>query len=469
MSLLSKLGGGLSSGRDEPCSWLLRNVSRLSYQELYSHQQTCRVCKRAMETKRKMDRKSSKTEQQNAATGSMGHETGYRGGIWRFIIKLFLPISSKPRKTPLETTKNIGSDGLSLENNNENNTVLIGEIVNHTSLVPGADSKQEARIEKVIGLGQGIVHDMKMAIVSLKAGDNAAKFENAGLLCEAIGKIGGEKAFGILKEFSMITSNIDEYKYIRKGAARGLAYLSRVDARADELLSDLANTWGIGDEINEILHSIGRQPKKSWDILANSFVTTELAAKVPDYNKLAKQLIGFPPNKRHGAWVIVAEALLKMKRKEEAMRCYAEALYNNSDDTSVAWCWLNGEMGDQGVEWLPPNAPQTKKTVEALRNSIGSIINSINKSVISASSPSEKEGANMSDQEMLSILRRLCNAYAEDDPIYKELEPIAADIGKLLDKRGGIDEMRRMFNQLGNVRGSRTLEMHWGGIGEWMG
>ena len=75
----------------------------------------------------------------------------------------------------------------------------------------------------------------------------------------------------------------------------------------------------------------------------------------------------------------------------------------------------------------------------------------------------------MRDSEMLSLLRKLCAAYVNNDPVYKKLEPIATEIGKQLDKRGGIAEMRRIFHQLGGIRGARTLEMHWGGIGEWLG
>jgi hypothetical protein len=43
----------------------------------------------------------------------------------------------------------------------------------------------------------------------------------------------------------------------------------------------------------------------------------------------------------------------------------------------------------------------------------------------------------MSNVEMVSILRKLCHAYANNDPIYEELEPIANEIRKQLDRRGG--------------------------------
>ena len=49
------------------------------------------------------------------------------------------------------------------------------------------------------------------------------------------------------------------------------------------------------------------------------------------------------------------------------------------------------------------------------------------------------------------------------------LEPLARQIGEALNQQGGLTEMRRVFALLGGRRGSRTLEMHWNGIGEWRG
>jgi len=76
----------------------------------------------------------------------------------------------------------------------------------------------------------------------------------------------------------------------------------------------------------------------------------------------------------------------------------------------------------------------------------------------------------MRDAEMIKILKKLCKAYMDND---KETitynEPIARDIGEELDRRGGLVEMRRVFALLNGCPGSRTLEMHWHRIGQWMG
>lgn len=75
-----------------------------------------------------------------------------------------------------------------------------------------------------------------------------------------------------------------------------------------------------------------------------------------------------------------------------------------------------------------------------------------------------------SESEMIHILIQLIYAYAQNDKdnIVK-LEPAATKIGDELNRRGGISEMRRVFNQLPKRTGLRTLEMHWHGIGEWRG
>lgn len=76
----------------------------------------------------------------------------------------------------------------------------------------------------------------------------------------------------------------------------------------------------------------------------------------------------------------------------------------------------------------------------------------------------------MPDTEMLKTLHQLCDAYvANDTGAIARLEPLATQIGEELNRRGGMEEMRRIFHALGPRRGARTLEMHWDGIGDWRG
>jgi hypothetical protein len=76
----------------------------------------------------------------------------------------------------------------------------------------------------------------------------------------------------------------------------------------------------------------------------------------------------------------------------------------------------------------------------------------------------------MADSDMATVLARLCAAYTQSDrrTIY-ELEPVATNIGHALNLRGGLQAMRHVHGLLENRRGARTLEMHWNGIGDWLG
>src|SRR3990172_3668066 len=74
------------------------------------------------------------------------------------------------------------------------------------------------------------------------------------------------------------------------------------------------------------------------------------------------------------------------------------------------------------------------------------------------------------DSELLTDLRRLCQAYIDgNESTIARLERKATEIGQELNRIGGIAEMRRVFEKLKGQTGARTLESHWDGIGEWRG
>lgn len=95
---------------------------------------------------------------------------------------------------------------------------------------------------------------------------------------------------------------------------------------------------------------------------------------------------------------------------------------------------------------------------------------------------------------MLKVLRSICKAYTDNDRIvYLQLEPVVTEIGEQLCHPGGRKEMLRVFDLVtcaggpvssglktvgrvtfdptdqGRIPGSRTLQMHWSGIGGWLG
>ena len=75
----------------------------------------------------------------------------------------------------------------------------------------------------------------------------------------------------------------------------------------------------------------------------------------------------------------------------------------------------------------------------------------------------------MTDPQMIRILGALCTAYHTNNPQdIRRLEPTAIDIAEELSRRGGEEEMLRVFGLLGGMPGSRSLEIHWHGIGGWL-
>jgi HEAT repeat protein len=73
-------------------------------------------------------------------------------------------------------------------------------------------------------------------------------------------------------------------------------------------------------------------------------------------------------------------------------------------------------------------------------------------------------------KKALDVLNKLCAAYAgSKKTVIKKLEPQARKIGEDANQRGGLMEMRRLFNRLKKSPGKRNLEFFWGGIGQWRG
>ncbi len=77
----------------------------------------------------------------------------------------------------------------------------------------------------------------------------------------------------------------------------------------------------------------------------------------------------------------------------------------------------------------------------------------------------------MTDREMVAKLVEVAEYFAggglsKDNP---GLMNQVMEIGRDLNQKGGIKEMRRVFNMIPPMTGRRTVEMQWDGIGEWRG
>jgi len=96
---------------------------------------------------------------------------------------------------------------------------------------------QEQRIARLVQMGQTAVPATVGAIWStIRYGDHEpSRLQRAGLLCEAIGRMGGEKAFDALARFATHESTVAGYAHVRAGALRGLGCLD--DRRAEPVIA----------------------------------------------------------------------------------------------------------------------------------------------------------------------------------------------------------------------------------------
>ena len=70
--------------------------------------------------------------------------------------------------------------------------------------------------------------------------------------------------------------------------------------------------------------------------------------------------------------------------------------------------------------------------------------------------------------KLIKELEGLCRRWSANEHDDK-MEALAQAIGHEFDRRGGMTAMRSAWKELSGTPGSRTLEMWWGGIGDWRG
>lgn len=129
------------------------------------------------------------------------------------------------------------------------------------------------------------------------------------MLCQSIGKIGGDAAQEVLEKYASASSNIVDYGEIREGARCGLAYL---------------------------------RGERTWQEIAREVVEDVAASRKVDFRSLSERISHFDPNDRHGVWWRVGLALSSEGKQEIARKCFVEALYNDPDPISVCWNILMG-------------------------------------------------------------------------------------------------------------------------------
>lgn len=341
---------------------------------------------------------------------------------------------------------------------------LVQEIMNTVPVTIENLNQQTERIAALIKFGPGIISEIETAIRNgATYENNVHAYQNAGLLLEAIGKIGGPRASEILSEFATRPSDIAEYRYLRAGAEKGLSFLGYGDRETKVLRRDAIP--GLID--------IAEKQAKAGECLSAVRTFLQAAEIEPVFmmssaiwSRIGAVFTGVAPHRYWKSSVALPKELISDQVLAQLAR-----LPNYSISP-----------GYTGPDVEPPTEAEIRKLIADLRG----ILKRFAESSPTARSISEqmsdipvrqecgaaselRAASDMSDQEMVAVLRRLCAAYASDDPVKRELEPIATEIGGQLDRRGGIREMRRIFDMLEGSRGARTLDMHWNGIGDWRG
>jgi hypothetical protein len=197
----------------------------------------------------------------------------------------------------------------------------------------------------------------------LRSAESSSTFENAGLLCEAIGKIGGPTAFDALARFALQESRSSEYSLVRKGAVRGLAHLR--DPRAAAVLAEVSQRYGFDSLVFDAHRAVGLempQPPRpasipawvedaqTWDRIAEAFISSQVATKAPDFKGFAEMVAPYDGKRRHGAWHSVAFAFLKSGDRRTASQCFVEALLQDTDPDLSSTAWRKIELPQEGPE-----------------------------------------------------------------------------------------------------------------------
>lgn len=236
----------------------------------------------------------------------------------------------------------------------DNPQKLISQIVDDESILLG-DRSQKDRLDKLVGIGINAVPDVISAIQNvLLFGKSDMQFKNAGLLCETIGKIGGENCFEQLKEYVFTNSKIFEYHYVRDGAIRGLGHLR--DQRAIPILLELSklglvitNTDIVKALIN--LGYVGAETKLIVDYpgwldprcindppkIAYEFSRNQLNEVEPDFRGFDKILERFEGYQKNHSWFIVGNEYKKKGLEWHSMQCYVKGLTYFSENRLATW------------------------------------------------------------------------------------------------------------------------------------
>jgi len=241
--------------------------------------------------------------------------------------------------------------------------------------------------------------------------------------------------------------------------------------------SDAANKWKRRDVARLVLGKAGRQCQDGVlrQFSMNGVGQHELAeilASVGDQASVEPLVRCFPKFGPYGGCQSIVLHFLARFPSLETARGMEQYLTDEYSPTRVHAAQCLGLLGYP--ESLPALVKALDKDSSSIRSGLQAAGTDFAKALITKweekRRATQPTASLMSDSEMLKVLRSLCDAYSQNDRSQVEsLEITATEIGQELNRRGGKNEMLRLFKMLDARPGLRTLEMHWDGIGDWMG
>ncbi len=251
------------------------------------------------------------------------------------------------------------------------------KIIRDVPLTAGDWEKRDDQIDQLVNAGpralDGIHRALQMTLATSRAG---SEFENAGLVCESVGRIGTGQALDVLVHYASTKSNMWDYRLIREGAIRGLGHLDapgvvsvlkqlsrHFPESADAITASLRKHEALPETAR------GHGPRwaaraASWKEFGEAFVNFEVGKSCPDYESLRKSVGGLRSQERHGIWKMVGDALHEKHDFVGALQCFIEALYNDSDPAFTTWRMLNLKLSGTEAPELRAAAAQIEQIKE---------------------------------------------------------------------------------------------------------
>ncbi len=228
------------------------------------------------------------------------------------------------------------------------------KIIKEIPLAAGDWEKRDDQLEQLVNTGpralDGIHRALQTTLATSRAG---SEFENAGLVCESVGRIGTTQALDVLVHYASMKSNVWDYRLIREGAIRGLGHLdapgvvsvlNQLSRHLPECAAAITASLRERNALPENRKS--EDPRwavraSSWKEIGEAFVNFEVGKSRPGYDSLRKHVGSLRPQERHGIWRMVGDALHEKHDFVGALQCFVEALCNDSDPAFTTWRMLN--------------------------------------------------------------------------------------------------------------------------------